>query len=39
MPDILIGGDGDGVNRTISGLLSLKWLKKVAKRKEAVAKD
>jgi hypothetical protein len=34
MPDILIGGGGDGANGPISGLLGLKLLEEVAKRKE-----
>lgn len=34
MPDILIGGNGDGANGPISGLLGLKLLEEVAKKNE-----
>ncbi len=38
MPDILIGGGGDGANGPISGLLGLKLLEEVAKKNEAAIK-
>ena len=34
MPDVLIGGGGDGTNGPISGLLGLKLLEEVAKKNE-----
>jgi regulator of protease activity HflC (stomatin/prohibitin superfamily) len=39
MPDILINGGGDSANGGISGLLGLKLLEEVAKRKEEVKKE
>jgi hypothetical protein len=34
MPDVLIGGGGEGANGPISGLLGLKLLEEVAKKNE-----
>ncbi|MBS1509900.1 MAG: flotillin family protein [Bacteroidetes bacterium] len=39
MPDILIGGGGDGANGPISGLLGLKLLEDIAKKNEAAKKE